>query len=184
MACLSLGLGACGDTPPPPAAPGLDAATAQQLFERLDRLVGALEAMPRQTGALAVPVEAVAERTPVVDTTSELKARIDALEREVAMLGARSGSSFAAARTAPVLPMQLHAVKQVSDQLRSKDGALKQEARRSLFRLNQQQVLERFGMPSWTEVTKESSVRWVYESEEMSFSVTFVDGLTTVIYPD
>ena len=178
---LLAGLGACDNTPPPAPTPGLDAATAQQLFDRLDRRVAALEAIPRASGTVAVPIEATAERTPAADKTGELEERIDALEREIALLHVRSGSSFAPARAAPVIPMQMHAVEQTSGQLRSKEEAVQQEARRLLFRLTQAQVLERFGMPSETDVTKEHNVRWIYQSGRMSFAVTFVDGLVSVI---
>ena len=178
---LLAGLGACDNTPPPAPTPGLDAATAQQLFDRLDRLVGALQAIPRASGTVAVPVEATAERTPAADKTAGLEARIDALEREIALLHVRSGSSVAPARAAPALPMQTHAVEQTSGQLRSKDGAMQQDARRSLFRLTQSQVLERFGMPTWTQVTPERNLRWVYQSGQARFEVIFVDDLVAVI---
>ena len=178
---LLAGLGACDNTPPPAPAPGMDAATPQQLFDRLDRRVAALEAIPRASGTVAVPVEATAERTPAADKTGELEARIDALEREVALLHARSGSSFAPARASPVLPTQTHVVEQTGGQLRSKDEAVKQEARRSLFRLTQAQVLERFGMPRDTAVTKEGHVSWSYGRGDSYFHVTFIDGLANVI---
>lgn len=176
LACLV----ACDDTPPP-VPPGIDAATAQQLFDRLDRMVVALEAMSRASGTVAVPVEATAERTPVVDKTSELEARIDALEREIALLHVRSGSSFAPAREPPVLPTRKQVVEQTGGQLWSKVEAVQQETRRSLFRLTQTQVLERFGMPSETGVTQEGYVRWSYRWEKGYFSFTFVDGLVNVI---
>ena len=137
--------------------------------------------MARAGGPVAVPVEATAERTPAADKTGELEARIDALEREIALLHVRSGSSFAPARAAPVIPMQMQQVDQTYAQLRSREEAVQQEARRSLFRLTQAQVLERFGMPSDTDVTKEHNVRWIYQFGRASFSVTFVDGLVTVI---
>ena len=186
MAGLSVGLGACDDTPPPaPAhtpAPGFDAATAQQLFDRLDRLVGALEAMPRASGALVVPVEATAERTPVVDRTNELEARIDALERVVAMLRPPSLNSFTPARAAPAPPMQMHALEQMKSQLASKDQAL--EARRSVFGLTQQQVLERFGVPTRVDAEKDYTRHWTWYSVDGAqlCVVTFVDGLATSIH--
>ncbi|HZN39880.1 MAG TPA: hypothetical protein VFD82_13805 [Planctomycetota bacterium] len=141
--------------------------------------------MPRASGALAVPIEAVAERTPAVDRTNELEARIDALERAVAMLRASGASSFGPARSAPVPPMQTRALAQVRSQLESQDQAVILEARRSVFGLSQQQVLERLGMPSEVDVGGEHTRywRWRVDGKQLC-SVTFVDGLVTLLSID
>ncbi|HEX6812201.1 MAG TPA: hypothetical protein VF384_11300 [Planctomycetota bacterium] len=177
---LLVGLAACDDAPPPAPASGVDAATAQQLLDRLDLIVAALQAIPRQTSAVAAPGEAVAERTQVSAPANELEARIAALEREVAVLRARSGSSSPQPRTALVLPLQLHAFEQLKTQLESEDQSVRQELRRSVFGLTQQQVLERFGMPTEVDAPAEHLRYWRWSTAERHLcTVTFVDGLAT-----
>ncbi|HEX6812200.1 MAG TPA: hypothetical protein VF384_11295 [Planctomycetota bacterium] len=177
---MSFGLAACDDTPPP--APGLDAATAQQLFDRLDRLVAALEAMPRQTSSVSAPIEAVAERTQVRESANELVARIDGLEREVARLRTNGGSWFAPPRTPPAPPMQVLALERLNSQLASGDQSVQQEVRRSVFGLTPQQVVERFGMPTHVDALAEHSRYWRWSADNKTLcSVTFVDGLAMYI---
>src|SRR5262245_43626862 len=94
---LTLSLAACGETPPPTPPALLDAATAQQVLDRLDRLASALEAMPRASGTPSPQMPAVAERTAVADATTELTARIAALEHELAAMRKNMGSAFAPA---------------------------------------------------------------------------------------
>lgn len=179
---LLLSLAACGETPPPTLPALLDAATAQQLIDRLDRLASALEAMPRTSPAPAAQVP-VSERTSVTDTTSELLARIDSLERELAAMRRNPGSAFTPTRAAPIQPMQTHSLTQVRQQLSSEDQSVLQAARRSLFMLSQQQVLERFGMPSDVAVNQDHSVHWSWrDGDKHLLSVTFVDGVAVVIY--
>jgi outer membrane murein-binding lipoprotein Lpp len=177
---LTLGLAACGETPPPTPATLLDASTAQQLFERLDRLASALEAMPRASAAPVLQVP-TAERTVVADATTELTARIDALEREVAAMRKNMGTAFAPARATAILPMQTHSVVQMSEQLNSEDKTVLQSARRSLFLLTQQQVLERFGMPSDIGVNQDHSIYWAWrDGDRHLLGVTFVDGVAVM----
>jgi len=177
-----LGLAACGDTPPQPPSSGLEA-TAQQLIDRLDRLASALEAMPRTSPAPATQVPPVTERTSVTDATTELLARIDTLERELAAMRRNAGSAFAPARATPIQPMQTHSLTQVREQLSSEDQSVLQAARRSLFMLTQQQVLERFGMPSDVGVNQDHSVHWSWrDGDKHLLGVTFVDGVAVVIY--
>ena len=179
---LLLGLAACGDTPPPQSASSLEA-TAQQLIDRLDRLASALEAMPRTSPAPAPQVSPVTERTSVADSTTELLARIDALERELAALRRNTGSALAPGRATPILPIQTHSLAQVREQLGSEDQSVLQAARRSLFLLTQQQVLERFGMPSDVGVNQDHSVHWSWrDGDRHLLGVTFVDGVAVVIY--
>jgi hypothetical protein len=175
-----LSLAACGEAPPPPSASSLEA-TAQQLIDRLDRLATALEAMPRTSPAPAqqVPVD----RTAVTDTTTELLARIDSLERELAAMRKTAGSAYAPARATPIPPIQTHSLAQVREQLSSEDQSVFQAARRSMFLLSQQQVLERFGMPSDVAVNQDHSVHWSWrDGDKHLLSVTFVDGVAVVIY--
>jgi hypothetical protein len=128
---------------------------------------------------------AVAERTAAVDATTELAARIDALEREIAMLRRSAGSAFAPARATPILPMQTQSLTQVNEQLRSEDKTVSQAIRRSLFLLTQQQVLERFGMPSDVGVSADHSIYWSWrDGDNHLLSVTFVDGLAVVFSYD
>lgn len=179
---MPFALSACDNTPAPAPASGLDAATAQQLFERLDRLVAALEMMPHASGTVSAPVPATGDRTLIANETTELVARIENLERELVVLRSRSGGSQATARQTPPLPMQTQAVQQAGEQLKSADNAVKQEARRSLFRLTQPQMLERYGMPSYVHVGANSSIEWAYQmGHECPLKVLFVDGLVTEI---
>ena len=179
---LLLSLAACGETPPPPSASGLEA-TAQQLIDRLDRLASALEAMPRTSPAPAAQVAPVAERTSVTDATTELLARIDTLERELAAMRRSAGSVSTPARATPIQPMQTHSLTQVREQLSSEDQSVLQGARRSLFMLTQQQVLDRFGMPSDVGVNQDHSVHWSWrDGDRHLLGVTFVDGVAVVIY--
>ena len=178
--CL-LSLAACGETTPPTPAALFDAATTQQLFDRLDRLATALEAVPRATGAPAAPRPEATERTVVSDATTELTARIEALEREVAALRKNMGSAFAPTRTTQIPPMQTHLLAQVSEQLNSEDKNLLQAARRSLFLLTQQQVLERFGMPSDIGVNQDHSIYWAWrDGDKHLLGMTFVDGVAVM----
>jgi hypothetical protein len=154
---------------------------AQQLFDRLDRLASALEAMPRATGAPAIPRPEATERTAVADATTELTARIEALEREVASMRKNMGSAIAPARTTQIPPMQTHSLAQVSEQLNSEDKNLLQTARRSLFLLTQQQVLERFGMPSDIGVNQDHSIYWAWrDGDRHLLGMTFVDGVAVM----
>jgi hypothetical protein len=142
-----------------------------------------LEAMPRATGAPSVPRPEVAERTAASDATTELTARIDALERELAAMRRNMGSAFAPARATPIPPMQTHSLAQVSEQLKSEDQAVLQTGRRSLFLLTQQQVLERFGMPSDVTVNADHSVFWSWrDGDKHLLGMTFVDGLAVMFY--
>jgi hypothetical protein len=52
-----------------------------------------------------------------------------------------------------------------------------------MFLLSQQQVLERFGMPSDVAVNQDHSVHWSWrDGDKHLLSVTFVDGVAVVIY--
>jgi len=178
---LTLGLTACGETPPPTPPALLDAAVAQQLLDRLDRLASALEAMPRASGAAAPQMPASAERTAVADATTELTARIEALEHELAAMRKNMGSAFAPARATPIPPMQTHSLAQMSEQLNSEDKTVLQTARRSLFLLTQQQVLERFGMPSDIGVNQDHSIYWAWrDGDRHLLGMTFVDGVAVM----
>jgi hypothetical protein len=56
------------------------------------------------------------------------------------------------------------------------------KARRSVFGLTPQQVLERFGAPTSVEATNEHTRLWVWSVEErFDFCVVFVDGFATSI---
>jgi len=140
-----------------------------------------LEAIPRPTGTPAVPVEAVAERTRVVDPANGLEARIEALEHEIVMLRAHSSNSSAPARTAPVLPLQANVLGQVKSQLASKDQVVILEARRSVFGLTPQQLLQRFGMPSEVGAPNAYTRYWTWRLDQQWCTVTFFDGLATSI---
>jgi hypothetical protein len=71
----------------------------------------------------------------------------------------------------------------VREQLSSEDQSVFQAARRSMFLLSQQQVLERFGMPSDVAVNQDHSVHWSWrDGDKHLLSVTFVDGVAVVIY--
>ncbi|HEX5050955.1 MAG TPA: hypothetical protein VFZ65_04215 [Planctomycetota bacterium] len=180
---LLLATGSCDNSPPPVVQTGLDPATTQPLLERLDRLVGALEALSSMPGPVTAPTTAPSERVAVAGETNDLVARIENLERGLTALQARrpAAGSWSGRRGAVPPPMAAPAVAQFSAQLRSEDAAVQREARRSLFLLTEQEVLDRFGMPSDVGETQTGSIYWGYETAESNFSVTFVNGLATVI---
>lgn len=173
---------ACDNPTPIPTAPGLDARTAQQLFERLDRLVAALESMPRVSAPVAEMAARAPERTLAPDANAELIARLEALEHDFARLRERTGlSASPVARLTVPPPMEPMAVQQCCTQLWGNDEAVRQEARRSLFQLTEQQVLQRLGTPTYSGIGEKGHVQWQYRSEKFGLLLTFVDGRVVVI---
>jgi hypothetical protein len=171
---------ACDDHAPPAPANGLDAATAQQLFERLDRLVAALESTTRVTAPVGETAGAAPVRTLVADASADLSARLDALEHELIRLRDRPGiAAPAIARTVEPPPMESAAVEQFSNQLKA-EGPVHQDARRSVFQMTQQQMLQRFGSPTNTYITDRGHVAWIWQAGTSGFSVVFVDGRVAV----
>jgi len=172
---------ACDDGAPPTPTNGLDAATAQRLFERLDRLVAALESTTRAGAPAGETATNPPARTLVADATSDLVARLDALENEVARLKDRSGMPGPIARVTAMPPMEPVAVQQYAVQLQSEDQAVRQEARRSLFQLSEQQILQRLGTPTYTGIADGGHVSWSYDSGESHLNLIFVNGRVVVI---
>ena len=174
---------ACDDGAPPAPTGSLDSATAQQLFERLDRLVAALESTPRAGAPVGETATSAPTRTLVADATSGLVARLDALEDEVARLRDRSGlPASPIARVTAMPPMEPAVVQQYAAQLHGEDQAVRQEARRSLFQLSEQQILQRLGTPTSAGIADGGHVSWLYESGQSNLQLIFVNGRVVVIH--
>jgi hypothetical protein len=177
---LLLPLGACGPGTPPPRE---DPVVLQPLLDRLDRLVAALQASataPSPTMAPAVPgVEPAANNERhAVEPSAELLQRIEALEREVARLQESTGSHRLEPMGEAPRPKMAHVVEVLSSQLNGTNESEMSEARRSLFCLSEQQVLQRLGMPDQTEVSlsHQGEIYWFYHGGEKSFTLHFVNG--------
>ncbi|HEX5051202.1 MAG TPA: hypothetical protein VFZ65_05485 [Planctomycetota bacterium] len=168
-------LASCGDTPPPAPATALDAATARQLLDRLDRLITVLEAPQHASAAPGPAAPAAAERTLIADPTPDLVARIDALERELAVTRSLGPAGFAGI-PGSIPPLRAAAVQQFAAQLNGQDEVVQKEALRSAFLLTQQQVIDRFGMPSHVSLNN-GVMAWEYVSGESSIYIRFVNGL-------
>src|SRR5262249_53219103 len=145
---LLLPFGACGPGPPPPRE---DPVVLQPLLERLDRLVEALQTRgaapsPTVTAAPGAAPSPANERV-LAEPSAELLQRVEALERAVARLQVSAGAQRLEPPVELPRPKNLPAVAALVAQLSRDDEPRRTEARRSLFRLTEQQVLARLGLP-------------------------------------
>jgi hypothetical protein len=175
--------------------PGLDAATAQQLFERMDRLIAALQASPPiadsslvRPAIVAAASNTAGERIAAVEPTAskdglaELRERLAALERELARIrGGAAMHAWAAEPFVPTPPTLHAAVDQLQRQLADEDS-VSADARRTLFRRTEAQVLQLLGSPTGTVVGDHGYVHWYYRtSNGNAFGVVFVNGLVAKV---
>lgn len=175
-------LGSCDSSPPPAPQAGLDDATVSRLLERIDRLVAAVEATQPAAGAIVSTGVESAKRVAATDEATELRARIEQLERELEVLRARGGGpSPALWFMAEPPPIRMDQVARVCAQINAEDEAEQQATRRTLFQWTQRQMLERFGMPTQIRESKGGNAQWLYQTEDSGFSVIFIDGVATVI---
>jgi hypothetical protein len=127
----------------------------------------------------AVPAVAALERTPADASLTALHERIEALEREVAQLrAAAAGHASMATRAIPPPPKLTARVELAVDQLTNE--AMRAEARRSLFMLGMQQVVDQLGMPDSTHCDNERVI-WQYHSNKRLLELTFRDGFVMAV---
>src|SRR5262245_37289915 len=182
--CAILAFAACDHTPPP-TQPALDAETVRQLFEHMEELVAALRtqaAAPVRQDLVssAVPAVAAPERTLADASLTALHERLEALEREVAQLrSAAAGPVLTAMRATPPPPKRPASVELAADQLANE--STRDNARRSLFMLSMQQVVDQLGMPDSTQFS-DGAQTWRYQSDKKILNLQFRDGVVMSVY--
>ena len=107
---------------------------------------------------------------------TELLARIDHLERELARslaaLGVRQATPFT-----PPATIVTAAVDHLHVRMTSEDEATRRDAFRTVFGLSDAQVLREFGMPTETLVLQGGVVKWGYEHGDHEVWFTFANGV-------
>jgi hypothetical protein len=187
-AAAVLSLTAACDAPVAPPHAAIDAATLQPLLERLDLLVAALQArssaVPAANAAsalLATDAPGPASTTRTEAMPPQLLERLEAIERELARLQASSGARPYAAPSAPTVPKLAAAVATLAAQFNGTDEVARVAARRSLFRLTEQEVLQRLGMPDEMDVNDHGLLYWGYREGDHGFGLRFVNGVVADI---
>lgn len=194
LLAATFALTAC-DRDPPIVTTGLDAATAQQLFERMDRLIAALHtgsvvsSAPAGSSLAAAPA-GPPERVAAPPELAALIARVEAIEQAVAH---RQGvptiphAAFAGSFT-PVPPRATAVVETLAAQLHddgnedTRRADARREARRSFFRMPEHQLLQRLGMPDEVELAEAGRASWRFTSGRHHVSVTLDGGFVAEIY--
>lgn len=62
------------------------------------------------------------------------------------------------------------------------NSTTREQARRSLFMLSMQQVVDQLGVPDQTEFEQDGRMRWRYRVDEKHLELTFRDGVVMHIY--
>lgn len=173
---------ACADPPPPPRE-SLDAEAVRALFDRMDRLVTALEGMPALRPVAHGGWQPDGQRTEVVEDRDELLRRIEQLEAALVAVQSRGGGGHGPTPVlVPPSPMRQREVEQLAMRVSGEDPSGLREMQQRHFRHTEAQVLQEFGMPTNVYV-HDGSVRWHYESGEHDFTLVFVDGRVNKIFP-
>lgn len=187
LAAAALLLTACDGSDPVPST-GIEPEVVTGLFERMDRLVEAMAAeRARVPSVRERPLPALAaagDQRPRADNEirdlAGIERRLEALEQQVHSLRA-SRAVGAVGRPGWVAPMRRAEVERLTEQLNSEDHVVEQQGRAALFLLSIDEVIERLGMPTKSNLGQDGNIYLEYDLGERDLDLGFKDGRVVYI---